>query len=165
MSGSVLVAGIGNVFLADDGFGVEVVRRLSGERLPPGVQVEDFGIRGLHLALRLLDGVDLLVLVDAVARGAAPGTLFLLDPEGPVATAPAVDAHGMDPASVLASVQALGGAPIRTLVVGCQPLELCERVGLSEPVARSVEEAVRVVQRLVTDAISGVGDSRGALHA
>lgn len=79
MSGRTLVAGIGNVFLGDDGFGVETVRALSGHELPDDVEVVDFGVRGVHLAYQLLDGYDTLVLVDAAARGGAPGTLYLIE--------------------------------------------------------------------------------------
>ncbi|MEU8518800.1 hydrogenase maturation protease [Streptomyces sp. NBC_01216] len=79
MSSRTLVAGIGNVFLGDDGFGVETVRALSAHPLPAGVEVTDFGVRGVHLAYQLLDGYDTLVLVDATARGGAPGTLYLID--------------------------------------------------------------------------------------
>jgi hydrogenase maturation protease len=154
MSEAVLVAGVGNIFLGDDGFGVEVARRLAGEELPAGVRVEDYGIRGLHLAYRILDGCDTLILVDAVSRGEPPGTVFLIDARDAArpASSAAMDAHGMDPASVLALVKDLGGAPRRVLVVGCEPLELCERIGLSEPVERAVAQAAQLVKSLVAEA-------------
>ena len=80
---TVLVAGIGNMFLGDDGFGVEVVRRLAGRTLRPGVTIRDFGIRGFDLAFNLVDGADLTILVDATARGGAPGTLYTIEPDLP----------------------------------------------------------------------------------
>lgn len=151
MSQRVLVAGVGNVFLGDDGFGVEVARRLAGEP-PAGARVRDFGIRGIHLAYQLLEGFDMLILVDAMARGEAPGTLYVVEPEQRDATPEPetfLDAHGLDPASVLAMVRLLGGDLGRTLVVGCEPAEIVERIGLSAPVSQAVDEAVRLVRRLV----------------
>jgi hydrogenase maturation protease len=148
---SILVAGIGNIFLGDDGFGVEVARELSREPLPDGAQVKDYGIRGLHLAYQLLDGFSTVILIDALSRGAAPGTLFVLEPDTE-GRAPAMDAHGMDPATVLATVRSLGGTLARVLLVGCEPADLEPHIGLSEPVARAVPEAARMVRRLVRDA-------------
>ena len=123
----VLVAGIGNVFLSDDAFGVEVATQLSARPQAAGVRVVDFGIRGVHLAYELLDGWDALVLVDALDHGDAPGTLTVLEPE-PVLppgagddVAPVVDANGMGPGVVLGMLAGLGGSVERVLVVGCQP--------------------------------------------
>jgi hydrogenase maturation protease len=161
MTRRVLVAGVGNVFLGDDGFGVEVAARLAGEPLPDGVRVADFGIRGVHLAYELLDGYDLLVLVDAAPRGEPPGTLSLLevDPDGQGAQAlaaaaqegesPLVDAHGLEPASVLALLGVLGGRVGRTLVVACEPADTSEGMGLSPPVSAAVDGAVAMVRELV----------------
>ncbi|GLW64902.1 peptidase M52 [Actinomadura rubrobrunea] len=172
MSGTprrVLVAGIGNVFLGDDGFGVEVVRRVDGSALPASVDVADYGIRGVHLAYDLLDGRhDTLVMVDAVPVDGPPGTLAILDvsdaagePAGDTAgdaaahagvpAAPAVDGHGMDPLTVLRLLRRLGGAVERALVVGCRPASLEERMGLSEPVAAAVPEAVRLVMAVARE--------------
>jgi hydrogenase maturation protease len=150
----VLVAGVGNVFLGDDGFGVEVARRLAAEDLPDGVEVADVGIRGVHLAYQLLDGYDLAILVDASPRGEAPGTISVIEPAAGAATAggPLVDAHGMAPDAVLAMLEALGGGPVRVLLVGCEPAEVDARMGLSEPVAAAVGEAVEVVRELVAQA-------------
>ena len=149
----VLVAGIGNVFLGDDGFGVEVVRRLDASALPDGVDVEDYGIRGVHLAYDLLDGRwDTVVLVDAVPLDDAPGTLAVLEVD-PSGSGAAVDAHGMHPAAVLALLHDLGGAIERVLVVGCAPASVEERMGLSAPVAAAVDEAVRLVAEVVHDAV------------
>ncbi|KJY46624.1 protease [Streptomyces sp. NRRL S-444] len=159
MSGRILIAGIGNVFLGDDGFGVETVRRLAeaGCGLPEHVEVVDIGVRGVHLAYQLLDGYDTLVLVDATARGGAPGTLYLIEaaeagsiaPQGPV-----LDGHQMSPDAVLALLDTLcagtGGTPPRRIwVVGCEPACLDEGIGLSAPVAAAVPEAVRMVLDLV----------------
>lgn len=141
---TMLIAGIGNVFLGDDGFGVEVVRRLEGAELPEGVDVADYGIRGVHLAYELLDGrYDELVLVDAVPLGEAPGAVALLDATDRAAAVPAgpVDAHSMSPDVVLRSLSHLGGHVDRVLVVGCQPAVVEERMGLSEPVADAVDVA------------------------
>jgi hydrogenase maturation protease len=147
----VLVAGVGNIFLGDDGFGVEVARRLADQQLPEGVEVADFGIRGVHLAYQLLEGYDLAILVDASARGGEPGSLYVIEPtpgDGDVL----LDGHGMQPAAVLGLLEALGGPVGRVLVVGCEPAEVGERIGLSEPVGRAVGEAVRLVRELVTQA-------------
>jgi hydrogenase maturation protease len=147
-----LVAGIGNIFLGDDGFGVAVAGRLAAENLPSQVVVRDFGIRGLHLAYEMLDGgFDTTVLVDSVRRGGAPGTVYLIEPDldktETLASAP--DAHAMTPAAVLAMLQTLGGAPGRVLIVGCEPDSVEERMGLSLPVGAAVDEAVRCVREIV----------------
>jgi hydrogenase maturation protease len=151
----VLVAGVGNIFLGDDGFGVEVARRLAGADLPEGVEVADFGIRGVHLAYQLLDGYDLVVLVDASPRGGEPGSVYVIEPTRSAGTgaeqAPMVDAHDMEPGAVLALVEALGGTLGRVLVVGCEPAEVTQRIGLSEPVAGAVDKAAEVVRELVRE--------------
>ncbi|HEY0486475.1 MAG TPA: hydrogenase maturation protease [Mycobacteriales bacterium] len=158
MSPRVLVAGVGNVFLGDDGFGVEVVTRLAGTPLPDGVTVADFGIRGVHLAYELLDGYDALVLVDAVPRGDVPGTLYVIEPDldsirpAGVGGEPVMDAHGLDPEAVLGLLAALGGRVGRVTVLGCEPADVSERMGLSDPVAGAVDEAVRMARRLAGDA-------------
>jgi len=143
-----LVAGVGNVLLGDDGFGVEVARVLAASALPEGVRVADFGIRGLHLAYELLDGgYDTTILVDATARGERAGTVSLI--EAAAGAAATADAHGMTPDQVLGWVRAMGGDPGHVLVVGCEPLATEEGWGLSEPVARAVPQAVALVRRLV----------------
>jgi hydrogenase maturation protease len=154
----VLVAGIGNVFATDDGFGPEVARRLAGRRWPAGVRVVDYGIRGLHLAYDLLDPWDAVVLVDALPDRGSVGRVAVLE-IGPEHVRPGgpLDAHGMDPATVLASVTALGGKlPLRTLLVGCQVADTGEGIGLSAPVAAAVADALEVVDALLTDELSGV---------
>lgn len=149
----VLIAGVGNIFLGDDGFGCEVARRLAEEPLPSDVRVVDFGIRGVHLAYEMLEGYELVVIVDATQRGGPPGTLYLIEADAQLPdTFPGlstVDAHGMDPARALALAHTLGAVRARVLVVGCEPANLEERIGLSEPVASAVEQAVRMVRELV----------------
>jgi hydrogenase maturation protease len=152
---NVLVAGIGNIFLGDDAFGVEVVRRLATRELPEGVQVADFGIRGFDLAHALMDADSTAVLVDATPRGGEPGTLYLIEASVD-AGAPAIEPHGMDPASVLRLVHALGGRLPRVLLVGCEPSTLgfdedFGQMGLSPPVEAAVDEAVRMIESLVAD--------------
>ena len=151
----VLVAGIGNIFFGDDAFGVEVAGRLAGRALPAGVRVEDYGIRGVHLAYELLEGYDALVLVDAVPMGEEPGTVAIIEPEqGPRGDgrdeaddgpAPALDAHTMNPAVVLGMLESLGGRLDRVLVVGCEPSVVDEGIGLSIPVADAVDRGVDAV--------------------
>jgi len=153
---TVLVAGIGNIFLGDDAFGVEVVQRLAQRSLPDDVQVVDFGIRGFDLAHALMDPANsTAVLVDATPRGGEPGTLYLLEAQVDSANGVSVETHGMDPASVLRLVTALGGSPPRVLVVGCEPasVELDDdgAMGLSPPVAAAVNEAVNMLERLISD--------------
>ena len=166
MRGSVLVAGVGNIFLGDDAFGVEVARRLLAEPLPENVRVADYGIRGVHLAYQLLDGYDTLILVDAVSRGEPPGTVFVIEPDLGLGTPlngvpPAMNAHDLDPASVLGLVRHLGGRIDRVLVVGCEPQQTDERMGLSEPVQRAVGEAARLVRELLGGSRQSEMSSKG----
>jgi hydrogenase maturation protease len=160
----ILIACIGNIFLGDDGFGVEVAQRLMSRKYPEGVQVVDFGIRGMEMAYTLLDDYDALVLVDAVPRGSPPGTLYLIEPDlsgmspekGVEAGRVALDAHSMDPVKVLAFARTLGARPIYTLLVGCEPATFGGgedyeemQMGLSEPVQAAVDEAVKMIDSLV----------------
>jgi hydrogenase maturation protease len=145
----VLVAGIGNLFFGDDGFGVEVARTFSGP-LPAGARVADFGIRALHLAYELLAPLDLLVIVDCVSRGGTPGTLYVIEPEHDVAATAVADAHGMNLPVVFAMLRELGGALPRTLVVGCEPENIESGVGLSPSVTRSIPSAIELVRELIT---------------
>jgi hydrogenase maturation protease len=154
----VLVAGIGNVFLGDDGFGVALAGRLARRELPPGVEVVDYGIRGMDLAYAMQDGWDAVVLLDAVPRGAAPGTLYLIEPElDEHDPAGSPDAHGMDPVRVLALARALGGPLPRVLVLGCEPQtrmtgEEDEIVAaLTEPVRAALDEAERMAWSLLEE--------------
>jgi hydrogenase maturation protease len=145
----ILVAGIGNIFLGDDGFGVEVVRRLSAQTPREDIDVVDFGIRGVHLAYELSEGkYDAAILVDATPRGGEPGTLYAIEPDPSEADGETGDAHSMTPAVVLDWVRRTGGRCGRVLVVGCEPASLDESMGLSDVVARSVEPAMEMVCRL-----------------
>jgi len=154
-TGRTLVACLGNIFLSDDGFGVEVARRLARQPLPEGVRVTDYGIRGMHLAYDLAEGFDTTILVDTAQRGDAPGTVYLIEPEpqadqGDAASLSLFNAHGMQPDLVLSLAGSLGGDAGRVLVVGCEPATLEEGIGLSAPVTAAVDEAVQMVTRLVT---------------
>jgi len=153
----ILIAGIGNIFLGDDAFGSEVARRLLGRELPDEVRVVDFGIRGFDLAYALLDGYEVTIFVDATPRGEAPGTLYTIEPDldeldGPAGGAAMVETHGMNPMKVLGMVKSMGGQFKRIFLVGCEPAPLPSEdghMGLSEPVERAVDEAVKVVESLV----------------
>ncbi len=161
MSGPrILVAGIGNIFFGDDAFGVEVVRRLAGRPQPEGVRVVDFGIRGFDLACALLDGCDLAILVDATPRDGPPGTLYVIEPEAPQGPGEPAGMHGLDPQRVLALVRALGGEPPPLRLVGCEPSSLGSleepAMGLSEPVAAAVGEAVVRIEGLIEEMRTGL---------
>lgn len=150
-----VIAGVGNIFLGDDGFGVEVVRALAGRALPDGVEVLDVGIRGVHLAYDLLDGCALLVLVDTAAHGEAPGTVSVIEPDATGAPAaapgrPPIDPHGMAPHQVFDLLTRLGGGPSRTLVVACEPADLSAGMELSEPVRAAVPRAVRLIEDILS---------------
>ncbi|PNH83759.1 hydrogenase maturation protease [Arthrobacter sp. AFG20] len=152
--GGVLVAGVGNLFLHDDGFGPEVARHLAENPQPlaPGVRVVDYGIRGMHLAYDLLAGVDTLVLVDTVpADGtSAPGSIRVLRVSAADLDGRAMlDPHGMDPAAVLGRLRSMGGSLPATYVVGCVPADLSEGIGLSAPVAAAVPKAAAAVGSLL----------------
>lgn len=157
MTRRVLVAGVGNLFLGDDAFGSEVARRLAGADLPAGTEVRDYGIGGVHLAYDLLNGYDGLLLIDTVPRGGEPGTVYTIevtaedleggsvDPHSPV------DPHSMDPGAVLASLQRLDGELPRTLLVGCEPADTSQRMGLSPDVTAAVEVAARTVREILAE--------------
>jgi hydrogenase maturation protease len=151
MSGGVLVAGIGNLFLSDDGFGSEVARRLAERSLPDGVRVVDYGIRGMHLAYDLLDGFDALVIVDALPGEGSPGDLSVLEVGPDDLGEGELDAHGMAPVSVLASLGQLGGALPVTFIVGCQPADVSEGMGLTPVVAAAVDGAVQLVHEVLRE--------------
>jgi hydrogenase maturation protease len=154
---TILIAGIGNIFLGDDAFGVEVVQRLASRKMPSRVKVTDFGIRGFDLAYALLDGADLTILVDACPRGGTPGTVYVIEPDlnslnTPEAEHAALDAHSMNPMNVIRMAKSMGGELKRILLVGCEPETLGPeegQMGLSAPVAAAVDEAVKVVESIV----------------
>jgi len=148
MTARVLVAGIGNIFFGDDGFGSEAARRLAGHQLPDGVSVVDYGIRGMHLAYDLLDGYDALIIVDAMPGNGEPGDLRVLEVGPEDLGSGELDAHGMEPTAVLSSLDKLGGSLPLTYVVGCQPADIDEGMGLSPPVAEAVDRAIAAVFEL-----------------
>jgi hydrogenase maturation protease len=159
----ILVAGVGNVFLGDDAFGVEVVQRLVRRELD-GARVVDFGIRGLDLVYALLDGYEAVILVDAAPRGEHPGTLYLLEVNASeVAAGDAgqtmLDPHRMEPIRVLRLAAAMGAKVRRLFVVGCEPSPSHDpeemQSGLSEPVRAAVDEAVTMVEALVASLLRG----------
>lgn len=156
MNGRILVGCIGNIFLGDDGFGVEVARRLAGRELPEYVEVADFGIRGLDLVYALQEDYGAVILVDALPRGGEPGTVYLIEPEIEAEGEVELDTHSMDPVKAIRFARAMGAEPVRTLVVGCEPGVVLEGesyedvlVELSQPVQAAVEEAVELVESLV----------------
>jgi hydrogenase maturation protease len=157
----VLVAGIGNVFLGDDGFGVEVIASLATRTLPDGTELGDFGIRGLDLAYSLMDGYDAAILVDALPRGEPPGTVTVIEPDlTQLDGFGQVESHAMDPVQVLRLVKQMGGTPPSPLfLVGCEPAEFGPeegRMGLSDAVSRAVETAADKVEQLLQELTAGM---------
>jgi hydrogenase maturation protease len=154
---TILIAGIGNIFLGDDAFGVEVVQRLSASKLPERVKAVDFGIRGFDLAYALLDGSEVTILVDACPRGGRPGSLYVIEPDLNALDVPetdqaSVDAHSMNPINVIRMAKSMGGELKRILLVGCEPETLGPEeglMGLSESVAAAVDEAGKLIETLV----------------
>jgi hydrogenase maturation protease len=164
MTARTLVAGVGNVFLGDDGFGVEVARLLAQRPQPDGVEIADFGIRGVHLVYELLDGCDLFVLVDAAPRGLEPGTVTVLEVEPDDAAAPGapvMDGHGLSPDDLFAMLASMGGRPGRSLLVACEPADVDAGMGLSEPVRAALPHAVRAVEEI----LGQIGQKEGARDA
>jgi hydrogenase maturation protease len=160
---SILVAGIGNIFMGDDAFGVEVARQLEGRNLPAAVRISDFGIRGLDLAYALQDRYETTILIDAYSRGDAPGTLYVVEPDlsslSPEQTDGSdMDAHGMDPVKVLRLAASMGGPLKRVLLVGCEPATLGPeegQMGLSETVKASLPGAVALVESVINKVLAG----------
>lgn len=161
----VLIAGIGNIFMGDDGFGCEVAQRVGRCELPEGVDVVDFGIRGMDLSYALMDGYELAILIDTVDRGGAPGTVYVIEPEIDNSKVEVVGSgghliapHEMDPAKVLRVVASMGDRRPRVMLVACQPEYLGGEhghMGLSESVAAAVEEAVAEVHAILDESLPG----------
>jgi hydrogenase maturation protease len=153
----ILIAGIGNIFMGDDAFGCEVIRELAERELPNEVALQDFGIRSYDLAYALIEDYEAIVLVDAVARGASPGTVFLIEPElGHPGAEAAVDPHTMNPMLVLQTAQRLGGIKAKVYVAGCEPQSLEPEDGqlsLSAPVQAAVPEAAAMIVTLLSDVL------------
>jgi hydrogenase maturation protease len=153
----ILVAGIGNAWLGDDGFGGEVVKRLEARDLPSGVTVADFGIGGLDLAYEVMRGYDGLVLIDISRQGGEPGTLYVMEPDeqdiaAGIEDGELLDPHGMDPQTVLRFVRAVGGWPGKVVVIACEPAEVEEMgIGLSAGVSAAVEHAAELVATTIEE--------------
>jgi len=156
----VMIAGIGNMFMKDDGFGSAVVKRIINKKFPEGVEVKDFGTGGLKLAYDLMKGYDGLIFLDASARGKTPGTLYVIEPDendfssnleegGPI------DPHDADPATVLRFVKSMGAWPGKVFVVACEPESVDEfEIGLSEPVNIAIDKAIEIIDEIVQDIYS-----------
>ena len=175
MTGRMMIAGVGNIFLGDDGFGVEVARRLADAGLPDWVRVADYGISGMHLAYDLAEGFETTILIDASPRGEPPGTVYVMElsaehrpapapAPGGGAPVPVLDGHGMQPDVVLGVLDMLGAGSARVLVVGCEPASLDYGMELSEPVAKAVDAAVEVVMDLIAEAGAARSSGEGASH-
>ena len=158
---SILIAGIGNIFLGDDGFGVEVVRRLASRTLPRAVRVVDFGIRGLDLVYALQSDYETAILIDAYPHGSPPGTVSVveLNPnETADSSGDSIEPHSMHPSNVLRMASVMHGPLKRVLLIGCEPASLGGDegyIGLSEPVEVAVEAAVKATESLVKRVLDG----------
>jgi hydrogenase maturation protease len=166
----ILVAGIGNAWMRDDGFGGHVAKALEGRELPSGVTVLDFGTGGLDLAYEVMRGYDALVLVDVSRQGGEPGTLYVIEPDPSEITTiedgEVVSPHGMDPKTVLRFVKTVGGWPGKVVIVACEPTGADEMGGgemggagmgfeLSAEVTGAVERAADLVLETVGELRSG----------
>jgi hydrogenase maturation protease len=154
---SVLIAGIGNAWLRDDGFGGEVIKRLTERELPDDVVVLDFGTGGLDLAYEVMRGYDALVLVDVSRQGGEPGTLYLMEPDrdeiaAGIEDGEIIDPHSMDPQTVLRFVKTVGGWPGKVVVIACEPAAVEEMgLGLSEPVRAAIDRAAELALKAGAD--------------
>ena len=153
MSGRVLIAGVGNIFFGDDGYGCEVIARLAGRQFPASVRVEDYGIRGTHLAFELMSGYEAAVLIDAVARGGAPGTLYVIEPNLDAASGNP-DAHSMELQSVFAFMKMLEGTAPRVIIIGCEAGPQREEMGLSGAVKSAVERTLPLIDEVLEKYVS-----------
>jgi len=154
MSGpGILIAGIGNIFLGDDAFGCEVVKELQQRSWPENVRVEDFGIRGFDLAYAVLDGYDITIFVDAIARGESAGTLYTIELNDLEALGAGVlETHSINPLSVLQMVKTMGGSFKKILLVGCEPATFGDEegvMGLSNEVQAAVPAAAKLIESLI----------------
>ena len=179
MKARILIAGVGNIFLGDDAFGVEVVREMLTHPAAEHVRIVDFGIRGLDLTYALLEDYEAVILVDATPRGQAPGTIYLIEPEAgdPAACAQLsqndllIETHGMHPEKVLRLVLGMGGKLRRVLIVGCEPTpfdpEQDMDMNLSPAVKAAIPEAIKLIESLIAKILSGedqpfTNESKGA---
>jgi hydrogenase maturation protease len=158
---SILIAGVGNAWLRDDGFGGEVARRLSEVELPAGVSVMDAGTGGLDLAYEVMRGYDALVILDVSPQGGEPGTLYVMEPDedavpGQIEDGDVINPHAMDPQTVLRFVKSVGAWPGKVVVIACEPEQVSEMGwGLSERVQDAVARAVALVLETVDELRSG----------
>jgi hydrogenase maturation protease len=169
VSGRVLIAGIGNIFLGDDGFGVEIARRMSERKLSPEVCVKDFGIRGFDLACALTEPWDLIIMADASARGGEPGSIYVMeiDPNSQQEQARMLNAHGLHPASAMQLARTLGTITARLVLVACEPADLGGeegRMGLSSAVENAVESAICTIERIAGEFTQSANLKQG-VHA
>jgi hydrogenase maturation protease len=150
-----MIAGVGNMFMKDDGFGVEVVKRMMEKEFPEGVEIKDFGTGGLKLAYDLMKGYDGLILIDASQRGEMPGTLYVIEPDekefkSSLEQGDLIDPHGADPVTVLRFVKAFGSWPGKVMIVSCEPSSVDEfQIGLSDEVNASVGKAIEFVDEII----------------
>ncbi len=157
MDKQILVAGVGNAWLGDDGFGGEVIKALEKRELPDGVKIQDFGSGGLDLAYEVMRGYHALLLIDVSTQGGEPGTLYVIEPDpdeikGGIEDGEVLSPHGMDPATVLRFVKAVHGWPGKVVVVACEPADVEEMAMELTPEVRAVvEKAVDLVLEQITD--------------
>lgn len=161
--GKVLIAGIGNIFLGDDAFGVEVAQRMAARRWAENVTIRDFGIRGFDLGYALNEPWELVILVDALSRGEKPGTVFVLEPDAADwergIEECGIQPHGIDPLQAIRLAKSLGNVPERVLVVGCEPADLGGdegNIGLSTEVEAAVDAAIAEIERILIEAAPAV---------
>ncbi|MEO7294343.1 MAG: hydrogenase maturation protease [Ginsengibacter sp.] len=158
----VMIAGVGNMFLKDDGFGGAVIKKMLHKKFPEGVEIKDFGIGGLKLAYDLMKGYDGLILIDASKRGEAPGTLYVIEPDEKeinpdLEQGDPIDPHGGDPSTVLRFVKAVGAWPAKVLIVACEPETVDDfEIGLSDQVNASVDKAVELVDEIINEIYTGI---------
>jgi hydrogenase maturation protease len=158
---TILIAGVGNAWLRDDGFGSAVARRLAELKLPGGVSVMDAGTGGLDLAYEVMRGYDGLVILDVSQQGGEPGTLYVMEPDessvpGGIEDGDVINPHAMDPQTVLRFVRSVGAWPGRVVVIACEPSDVQEMGwGLSDQVGAAVDRAVELVVETVNELRSG----------
>jgi hydrogenase maturation protease len=156
-----MIAGVGNIFMKDDGFGSEVIKKILHKAFPEGVEIKDFGTGGLKLAYDLMKGYDGLILLDASARGEQPGTLYVIEPaendiDGNLENGTIIDPHGSDPATVLKFVKSIGAWPAKVLIVACEPQNVDDfEIGLSEPVNAAIDKAIELVEEIIKEIYAG----------
>lgn len=158
----VMIAGVGNIFLKDDGFGSAVIKRINAKEFGEEIEIKDFGIGGLKLAYDLMKGYDALILIDASQRGEEPGTLYVLEPEekeveSDLEQGGPIDPHGADPATILRFVKALGAWPGRVIIIACEPDTVEDfQIGLSKQVNAAVDKAMELVKEIISEVYSEV---------